>query len=263
MSNRYLIIFILASVVWVFRPLTSHGENIPGIRLEPDLIAIGASYNGARTTLSGEIPGNAEVLICVSREPQNFEFFKKGHVLGLFWMNVGEVTISNVPDIYMLYLPSAVPESAVTGFALDRQPAIGFDALEKQASISPDEGDKADRFREFVKLKKSNGLYAIHPDAVTYKPSTVNPAMKSFSCALEIPSAMHEGEYQVTAYVRNDQGEYHADSRMLKIKETGLPAMVVSLAFDHGTAYGVLSVIIALAAGLLMGVVFKGEKGSH
>jgi hypothetical protein len=49
----------------------------------------------------------------------------------------------------------------------------------------------------------------------------------------------------------------------LQVKQVGLPAFISKLAFERGALYGLLATIIAIAAGLLMGVIFKGEKGAH
>jgi hypothetical protein len=39
--------------------------------------------------------------------------------------------------------------------------------------------------------------------------------------------------------------------------------MMSSMAFNHGTLYGIVAVMVAILAGLLTGVVFKGGKGAH
>ncbi|MBW2022615.1 MAG: TIGR02186 family protein, partial [Deltaproteobacteria bacterium] len=50
---------------------------------------------------------------------------------------------------------------------------------------------------------------------------------------------------------------------ILKAEEKGLPNLVASLAFQHSTTYGVLATVIAIIAGLIMGIIFKGGKGGH
>ena len=263
MSFRSLLISIVAMAGMLSVSVCRGEMKRPVFHLEPNLIPIGASYNGAQADISGEIPENADAVVCVSQEARDFDFFKKGHVLGLFWMNVGEITFKNVPAVYMLYLPGTLPESRVTEMATRKNLAIGYDALEKQAIIMPDEGDRTAKFAEFIRLKASDGFYAVHPDAVVYGTSGKKPGTKTFSCRLKIPSKMKHGVYRVTTYVFKEDGTVQATDQDLKIEETGLPKMITALAFDHGALYGVLSAVIAVAAGLLMGAVFKGEKGAH
>jgi len=51
-------------------------------------------------------------------------------------------------------------------------------------------------------------------------------------------------------------------SRQTSVQLTGAPKMLDDLAFDHGALYGVLATIIALLAGLAVGLVFQ-SKGAH
>jgi hypothetical protein len=46
----------------------------------------------------------------------------------------------------------------------------------------------------------------------------------------------------------------------LELEEAGLVAFVSSLAETHGLAYGVFAVVIAVAAGLLVGFVFGSTR---
>jgi hypothetical protein len=47
----------------------------------------------------------------------------------------------------------------------------------------------------------------------------------------------------------------------LTVAMVGFPAFLASLAFQHGAAYGVLAVVIAIVTGFAMGFLFKGGGG--
>jgi hypothetical protein len=48
------------------------------------------------------------------------------------------------------------------------------------------------------------------------------------------------------------------------VTRTGLVAAVSEMARDHAALYGLMAIVIALAAGLLVGVIFKkGGEGGH
>ena len=49
--------------------------------------------------------------------------------------------------------------------------------------------------------------------------------------------------------------------RDLKVVMVGFPAMMASLAYEHGATYGILAVIIAIVTGFAMGYLFKGGGG--
>ena len=59
-------------------------------------------------------------------------------------------------------------------------------------------------------------------------------------------------------------GEVRAQaSQPLEVKMVGLPALLSSFAFQNGALYGLFAVVVALLAGLVIGVVFSGSKGAH
>jgi hypothetical protein len=41
----------------------------------------------------------------------------------------------------------------------------------------------------------------------------------------------------------------------------GFPAMLTTLAYEHGATYGILAVIIAIMTGFAIGFLFKGGGG--
>jgi uncharacterized membrane protein YraQ (UPF0718 family) len=43
----------------------------------------------------------------------------------------------------------------------------------------------------------------------------------------------------------------------------GLPALLATLAYEHGALYGVIAVIIAILTGFAMGYIFKKGGGGH
>jgi uncharacterized membrane protein YraQ (UPF0718 family) len=47
----------------------------------------------------------------------------------------------------------------------------------------------------------------------------------------------------------------------LTVEMVGFPALMAQLAYQHGAAYGVLAVIIAIVVGFAMGFLFKGGGG--
>ncbi len=47
----------------------------------------------------------------------------------------------------------------------------------------------------------------------------------------------------------------------LTVEMVGFPALMAHLAYQHGVAYGVLAVVIAIVTGFAMGFLFKGGGG--
>jgi len=222
------------------------------LRLEPNVIIIGATYNGASIKVTGEVPQGSEAVIYVTGHRRDTEFKKKGKALGLLWMNIGTVVFHDVPNLYLLFTSDQANIKSLP---------IGFEALKKEISITPEPEDKDFLFREFLKLKTKEGLYSINKGALEYGKS-IN-GTKPFTCNVTLPSKLVPGNYEVHLAAINSGKVIASAKEILKAEEKGLPNLVASLAFQHSTTYGVLATVIAIIAGLIMGIIFKGGKGGH
>ena len=222
--------------------------------MNPDQILKGAAFNGRQVQLTGTLPADAEAIIRVTGQAEHRKLKEKGRALGFLWMNRGAVEISGVPSVFLFY----PPEGEGSSWSV---PGVGLDAVRNQARIESEEGHIALLFDEFVKLKQKSGLYGIFPGLVAY--GTPSGGEKTFQCTLTLPSALPTGTYRLEVIAVKDHSIVSRATREIEAKEVGIPAFISRLAFDHGTLYGVLAVIIAVLAGLLTGVLFKGEKGAH
>ncbi len=256
---------IIVVAIWVAAglaglPLTLHAEQTAAEHLEPNLVRMGASYNGTHVTLSGQAPRDAEVLVRLSGEPAEDTFQEKGRVLGILWMNKETITFRHIPKTYHIYSPASIPASDLSTDPKWQALGIGFNALKNEVTLTPDQEDMDLQFGEFLKLKTKQGLYGIHENAVVYQNTT--DGKKSFRADLTIPCAIPQGSYTVTTFAVKDGEILQTDTLPLKIEETGLPALINFLAFHHGVLYGILATVIAIGAGLLTGLFFK-QSGAH
>lgn len=261
MSKRLFLPVIMVCTGLMWHPDFASSATQLQIRLEPNVILMGATYNGTKLLVSGAIPKDAEAFVRVTGMPEDVHLKKKGRALGLLWMNLGSVGVHHAPSVYFL-----CPSKALEAFSKTNQEdwhrlSLSFEALQGSVETTPASEDKDALFKEFVRLKQSKDLYAMYENAISY--GSTGGAMRSFSATVWIPSDMPQGVYEVEVFAIRDGAIVATGTQEMKVAEAGLPAMLSSMAFDHGTLYGVLAVIIAILAGLLTGVVFKGGKGAH
>ena len=223
------------------------------ITVQPDQIFIGATYNGTDILVSGQVPADTEAVIRITGHEEDSKLKKKGRVMGVLWMNLGSVELQNIPGVFLLYKSIQADDQQVGG--------INISAIRRKAEIVSEYQDKDALFEEFVKLKQKSGLYRTVENGIHYEKE--NNGMKFFSASVKLPSALPQGDYklEVFALAGNDIAGY--SKKDLNVKQAGMPAFIATLAFDHGTLYGILAVIVAVIAGLLTGTIFKGEKGAH
>ena len=138
---------------------------------------------------------------------------------------------------------------------------IGYKALLSDIEISPKSADKDFIFDEYVKLMEESGVYSVKDDAITY--GKVANGLKNFTANLTIPSKMGTGSYTVTAASVENGAVTGRMSKDLQVELKGFPAFISTLAFGHPLLFGILAVVIAIGAGLIVGILFKGGGGAH
>jgi uncharacterized protein (TIGR02186 family) len=229
--------------------------------LEPNVVSIGAFFSGARITVAGKVPASSEVMITVTGQKEDLELKRKGRAFGLLWMNVGTMTFHQVPSVYLLYTSAPLDTLAEKHPEWWRQLPGGLESLEKKTLITPPCGEEAGAlFKEFLKLKKQEGLYALHKGEI--QSSQEKDKDRSYEATLRIPAKIPPGRYEVRVSAINGLSVVGAASEYLMVKEVGMPAYLSSFSLNHGMLYGVLAVLTAIGAGLLMDMLF-GSKRPH
>lgn len=231
------------------------------LRITPSKVDMGLTYNGTDVVIAGDIPSDAEAFVRVIGNPEHQKLKKKERALGLLWMNRGAVTIDNAPVIFLLYPSEALAALEQGQSNAWRHLGLGLDAMEDRLEILPATENRDAVFHEFVKLKERANLYGITRHAISY--SEKGNGMKSFSCKAALPSNLPQGQFTIEAVAVKSGNILAQGSARIRAEETGLTARLSSLAFNHGTLYGVLAVLVAIFAGLITGIVFKGGKGAH
>jgi len=235
----------------------AHAATNLNVAMHPENIRMGAGFNGAQVLLSGKVPSDASVFVRIVGKSEDAKLKEKGRALGVLWMNMGSVEISNAPNIFLLYLPKEGEEMLAKGGV----PGIGLQSLHKQVEIVAEDADKDVIFDEFLKLKEKAGLYGTFANAVQY--GSEKGDLKSFKATLTLPAALPQGRYTVKVLAVENGAVAASDDLVLDAHEVGLPSWITTFAFDHGTLYGIFAVVVAVIAGLLTGVIFRGEGGAH
>jgi uncharacterized protein (TIGR02186 family) len=226
----------------------------------PDRISIGTFYNGTRVSINGTLPADSDIIVRMTGEASELHMKKKGKVFGLLWMNRDTVTFESVPKAFLLYTPQHYADIFKTLQKNDPIRQLGLTALEEKITVSPDTGESRTLVKELMKLKEKEGIYAVR-DNVHYAP--LAEGRKKFEADITIPPKLSPGAYKVEIYMVQNGTIAASDDHSLTVALESFPKILSLLAFDHGAMYGVLATLIAVVAGLITGVLFKGGKGAH
>lgn len=262
MSQKIVNTLFFLFATFVCLPPALRAELPVTLNLDPTSISISAFYNGTDVKVSGEAPADAELLIRLTGTRHDVSLKKKGKVGGLLWMNIGEVTFENVPSVYLLYTSKALGEMATSENSNKWDSmGLGFDAIKQNMKVMPTTNDKEVVFKEFMKLKKHEELYKLNPDAVQF--ANTNGAMKSYTATIHVPPRLKAGDYQVDVIAVSGNLIMEGSSQQLKLTQIGFPAFLSSMAFGRSLVYGIMSVVIAIFAGLGTSMIFRSKGGAH
>jgi len=224
------------------------------LTIQPEVLDIGTFFSGGQVTISGEVPKGQDVVVEVAGPAANGKFDLKGRV-GPFWMTNGRAEMDGVPAMYALLLPGG-RDWQRKAFSL----GLGFEDLRNKVAIQCTTMPPGELFNMFLELKKSEGLYVVEDNAVDY--AAENNGLRRFTATCRLPRSTAAGNYTIKATAITNGAKVMVLSRSLLVDEIGFARLVYDLATNQRLAYGILAVVIALFAGAVMGLLFKGG-GRH
>jgi len=231
-----------------------------GIHVTPNLIDIGANYNGLDAFVTGTMPKDAGVLVRLTGKEGDVHFKQKGKLLKLLWMNLRSVSIDHLPSMMLIYPSKEVEKFMFSKTKEWRNLGLDFDSLKKNIKIRPSNINKESIFNELMKLKQSENLFGIKMDKVEV---SNQGNLKKFKVAVKFPSNISDGIYKVETYIIRDGKIIWKDVQQIIAKKSGFPAFLSNMAFNHSLLYGILAVLIALFAGIITGYLFQDGDGAH
>ena len=221
--------------------------------VSPVTVRIGATYDGTQLTITGKAPAGADVVVRFTGARSELHMKEKGKALGLLWMNLGSLSIENVPSVYLVAASRPLDEiGEAAPYRLER--------VAQDVAIAPAAKDTPVNRQELIKLRREEGLYREVMAAVTLSPA--EGASQDFRAVLPVPSKLAPGAYTVEVLSLKDGRLAASGASNVKVELVGIPAKLADVAFNHALIYGILATIVALLSGLAIGLVFQ-SKGAH
>ncbi|MEW6387682.1 MAG: TIGR02186 family protein [Thermodesulfobacteriota bacterium] len=226
-----------------------------------NLIEIGLSYRGDRIYFFGvnPVPGSDLIVRLTAEKDEEIKLSVKGRV-GPFWMTVKQYEVTGAPFMYKLH--ASKPIDRIISADTAKELEIGYGAIRQglkmhlsRGTAAPEDADKV--FQGLIKIKEKGNLYNIVEDP---KRLEITEG-KLFKHYFRFPPAATEGRYLVESF-SFDKGElvgYGKD--VIEIKKVGLENWLTVTSQESPVFFGIIAVLVAVAAGLGVGMIFR--KGGH
>ncbi len=228
-------------------------------------VGITSSFTGTEIVIFGAVDnsrqssaesGLYDVVIVLEGTPTKLVSRRKSNVAGI-WINTQSLTFESVPSYYAI--ASTRPLDELADPLLLRENDIGFE----QVRMAPIRGwetglntaDLADFKTAVIRLKQKDGLYKEEQYGVVFIGRSL------FRASIELPANVPVGPLVAKVYLLREGALLSTYTARVKLEREGLERVLHSFAFDHPFFYGVFTVAVAVAAGLLASTMFR--RASH
>jgi hypothetical protein len=231
-------------------------QDVASMTVEPKTINIGTLYNGTTLSATGSIPAGSQAIVRFIGAACNLHMKQRGKVGGIMWMNLDSITFKGAPSVCLV--SSAVDFNSLEANGDVTLRLSRLSGLKGSVEIEANGGSQENAFEEFLKLKQKEGLYREMFGNISYEKAS--EGQKLFRADIPIPSRLGPGAYTVKLdAIRNGQVVATAE-QPVTANLVGFPALLAGLAFDHAALYGILASVIALLAGLGIGLIFQSKR---
>lgn len=252
------IIFLMLGLMLALTCASAAQAGGAGLDVFPGRVDIGPDFNGAELTITGEAPMGSDIYIKVSSPDDSvLELNRKGKVW-LFWMNVENTTVTDVPKLYLV-LSSAPLDSAPADLRTKLGISGDFSYIYSRAVVKKhtENGsvklpkESADSYvSALVDIYRKSGLYGIKEKAVSVKDG-------KFTAKVMLPPNIPHEKCSVTAYAVKDGVLLDNASDSFSVAGVGLVRWLSRESIFYGPEYGFMAVLIALAFGAGIAVLFS------
>jgi uncharacterized protein (TIGR02186 family) len=224
-------------------------------------VAVTSSFNGIEIVIFGAVDnsqqssaesGYYDVMIVVEGVPGRIVVRRKNNVAGL-WLNTSSATFDVVPSYYAIASTRPIDEITTEEFRASH--GVGFQHLRFTPAFGQTQALSTEDLKEFreaiVRLKEKQGLYIQDNFRVAFIGKSL------FRATIELPANVTVGPFETRVYLFREEKLLSQYTVRLNLEREGLERHLHRFAFGYPTLYGLMTVAIALAAGLIASTVFR------
>ncbi len=221
--------------------------------LSRDAINITANFEGSEILIFGAVSrdapapdGDLEVIITVEGPSLPVAVRRKDRRFGI-WVNTDVVEVDAAPSFYAVATTSAFDEVITQTEDLRHQVSIP-NAI-RAVGIGVEDGESFTS--ALIRIRERGDLYQTIEGGVTLRNETL------FDTSIQLPANLVEGDYRTRIFLTRGGNVIDVYEQDIAVRKVGLERFIYNLAHDRPLVYGILSLVIAIAAGWLASAVFR------
>ncbi len=229
-------------------PLPAFAEEAIVAGLSQNRVSITADFDGSEILIYGAVKRDApaqtdpplHVIITVEGPPSPYTVRRKERRAGI-WINTEAVQIDSAPSFYAV---------ATTGFLIDilsetenLRHQITIPRAIRAVDISTQADQASDYVDAMIRIREAEDRYRLAERTVQLNEATL------FRTDVVLPANLTEGSYRVRIFLTRGGMVVDHLERRINVRKEGLERFLFNLSREQPLAYGILSLLIAVAAG--------------
>nr|WP_210730500.1 TIGR02186 family protein [Roseibacterium persicicum] len=222
--------------------------------LSQEAISITANFEGSEILIFGAVrrdappPGAApmEVIITVQGPSRPVTVRRKDRRFGI-WVNTDLSEIDLAPTFYAV--STTGPLEAVLTQTEDLRHRVSVPRAIR--AVGTGLIDQESFTEALVRIRTEGGAYQLNEGAVRFREETL------FDTAVHLPAALTEGDYLTRIFLTRDGEVVDLFEQSIPVRKVGIERAIYTLAQERPLVYGLLSLVIAAAAGWAASALFR------
>lgn len=225
--------------------------------LSQNRVQITARFDGSEILIFGAVKREAaipetplEVVITVAGPSTPVTVHRKDRVFGI-WVNAETVEIDSAPSFYAVAASGPIQE--VLSHTEDLRHSVTVPRAVR--SVGSGANDPLAFTLALIRIRRDVGTYATLPGSVDVDQQTL------FSTSIALPANLIEGPHTVRVFLIRDRKVVSEFETAIDVHKVGLERWLYNLSREHALIYGLLSLVIAVAAGWGASTAFRLMRG--
>lgn len=229
-------------------------------------IAITSAFTGTEIVVFGSVlnsrqpsaeAGYYDVIVVLEGMPEPIIARRKSNVAGL-WVNTDSFDFESAPTYYAIASTRPIEEIADEDFLAAH--AIGLDDVRLSPaarSVIRTAPDDLKGFKEaVVRLKEKEGLYLKADYAVIFIGKSL------FRASIALPANVPVGPLTARVYLLREGALLSSFQQQVRLEREGVELWIYWFAMRHPALYGLVTVMVAIIAGLLASALFRRRNAA-
>lgn len=216
--------------------------------LSTESIGITATFTGSEILIYGAVARVTpppfgrplDIIVTVEGPSESIAIRKKERVLGI-WANTQSVSVASAPGFYAVATTGPLDE--ILDPVEDTRYRISIPLVVRALGAIQEVADTIPFTEALLRIRGEEGSYRLEENTVKVSEQTL------FQTEIGLPAQLIEGDYKTRIFLLRDGKVLDVQRAAIRVKKVGLERWLYRLSLDKPLIYGILSLILAVAAG--------------